>query len=397
MASTAGYPLDQRGRAAPSRRRESMISRARTGAKPALNFWSKVSNDWVFNLSGMLAYNILMSLFPILLVLLAVAGFILGALAPAQADALRGQLSGALPGGSQLIGAIYRQLSDSAGVLLVVGIVTAAFTGSRLFIAIENCLAVVFRLRTRDFLHQNLMAFGMLLIYAVLFPVLSLSTMVPAAIVGLAGPLQGSGLAHFLIWLAGIGLSVVVAFVFFGVIYVVVPARQVRWGEVWKGTLVAAALLVLYNLLFPLYESLFLHPRNYGSLAGFAIVILVYLYYVGFILLIGAEVNSWAVGQRQTDGDIPALLHEMQAHGTTRGVAGPTAGMPREDLQGGKGAAAKATTEAAIEHARTDHRANTRPSEAADARGDAHDDPRGEAIRDARGDAGPAAAPRATA
>src|SRR5689334_2681838 len=79
MASTAGYPLDQRGRAAPSRRRESMISRARTGAKPALNFWSKVSNDWVFNLSGMLAYNILMSLFPILLVLLAVAGFILGA------------------------------------------------------------------------------------------------------------------------------------------------------------------------------------------------------------------------------------------------------------------------------------------------------------------------------
>ena len=106
--------------------------------------------------------------------------------------------------------------------------------------------------------------------------------------------------------------------------------------------------------------------------------------------------NSWAVGQRQTDGDIPALLHEMQAHGTTRGVAGPTAGMPREDLQGGKGAAAKATTEAAIEHARTDHRANTRPSEAADARGDAHDDPRGEAIRDARGDTGPAAAPRAT-
>ncbi len=50
--------------------------------RPLLHFWQKVSNDWVFNLSGLLAYNILMTMFPILLALLAIAGFILATVSP---------------------------------------------------------------------------------------------------------------------------------------------------------------------------------------------------------------------------------------------------------------------------------------------------------------------------
>jgi hypothetical protein len=63
------------------------------------------------------------------------------------------------------------------------------------------------------------------------------------------------------------------------------------------------------------------------------VVILVFFYYLAFILLVGAEVNSWAAGQRQTAGDIATVLHEVQAHNTTRGAAGPTAGQPQEDLR----------------------------------------------------------------
>jgi type IV secretory pathway TrbL component len=63
------------------------------------------------------------------------------------------------------------------------------------------------------------------------------------------------------------------------------------------------------------------------------VVILVFFYYLAFILLVGAEVNSWAAGQRQTAGDIATVLHEVQAHNTTRGAAGPTAGQPQEDVQ----------------------------------------------------------------
>ena len=40
-------------------------------------FWTKINNDWIFNLAGLLAYNFLMALFPLLLLLLAGCGVVL--------------------------------------------------------------------------------------------------------------------------------------------------------------------------------------------------------------------------------------------------------------------------------------------------------------------------------
>ena len=37
--------------------------------QPAQKFWTKINNDWVFNLSGALAYSLLMSIFPFFLVI----------------------------------------------------------------------------------------------------------------------------------------------------------------------------------------------------------------------------------------------------------------------------------------------------------------------------------------
>ncbi|HET8906594.1 MAG TPA: hypothetical protein VFN11_06480, partial [Ktedonobacterales bacterium] len=79
------------------------------------------------------------------------------------------------------------------------------------------------------------------------------------------------------------------------------------------------------------------------------------------ILLVGAEINSWASGQRETASDIAAILHEVQAHNTTRGAAGPTAGSPQEDLATQEGGQAMATSGRATKHERTDHRDDTKP------------------------------------
>lgn len=330
-------------------------------AQPFLNFWTKLNNDWVFNLSGLLAYNFLMSIFPLVLVLLAVGGVILNAVNPASYDQILHGIGGILPGGATIVQTVTRQLQRSVGALFLVGIIVAFFTGSRLFITLENCFGVIFRLRGRDPLHQNLMAFGMLAIYIILIPIIALSSIIPSAILAAIGPLGHNPGVAFVIQVAGIVLAALFAFLLFAVMYIVVPNRPVRLGEVWQGTLVAAVLLTIYNILFPFYESYFLHPGNYGSLAGFAIVILIFFYYLGFILLAGAEVNSWVAGQRQTQGDIAAILHEVQAHDTTRGAAGPTAGLPQEDLQSGKGAAAMRDTPSAIEHERQDHRNDIKP------------------------------------
>lgn len=62
-------------------------------------------------------------------------------------------------------------------------------------------------------------------------------------------------------------------------------------------------------------------------------MILLFFYYVSVILLLGAAINSWAAGQRETAADIPGVLQAIQANRTLHGAAGPTAGEPQEELQ----------------------------------------------------------------
>ncbi len=325
-----------------------------------LDFWKKCSNDWIFNFSGLLAYSLLMAIFPLFLVLLAIAGLSLNNLSPDALASLSKSLASTLPGatGGAIVDAVLTNLRKSTGWLFVLGLLLALFTGSRLFITIESALSVIFRLRPRDALHQNIMALLMVLLFVVLVPILFLASSASDAI---AQALFSGEVNKALTRVLGIVSAFIVAVVLFGAIYIVVPNRPVHWKEVWKGTLVGAALLVLYELLFPLYQNNFLKPGNYGSVAGFAIVILVFFYYFAFILLLGAEVNSWASGQRQTAADLASIIHEVQAHNTTRGAAGPTAGSPTEDLQHHEGAAAMETDEQSIEHERTDHHDDALP------------------------------------
>jgi uncharacterized BrkB/YihY/UPF0761 family membrane protein len=232
--------------------------------------------------------------------------------------------------------AVAAHLKESVGLLLVVGLVAAVVAGSRLFITLEGCFGIIFRLRGRDPLRQNRMAFGMLALYLVVVPVVFLISILPTGLVAQVDPHGRSPLGvvlsdgvRVLIWFAA-------ALLFFGVTYAFVPHRRGHWrtwGRNWKGTVVAAVLLVLYEGLFRVYEGTLLHADNYGTIAAFALVILLFLYYLAFILLLGAEINSWAAGQRATAADLPGVLHAVQAHRTLRGAAGPTAGMVHEEMQ----------------------------------------------------------------
>jgi membrane protein len=301
-------------------------------------FWVKINNDWIFNLSGLLAYNFLFAIFPILILTLSITGFVLSNIAPGTETLATDNIVRALPAGigSVIVEAVSARLKASAGWLLVVGLVTAVFAGSRLFITLENCFGVVFRLRSRDPVGQNRMAFALLLLYVVLLPLLLGTLLLPAGVDHLFDPSGRDTLGAVLVTATGVLIAFLSATLLFALTYALVPYRQRpwrAWGPNWRGAVVAATLLLLYELLFPLYTTFILNPSNYGTVAAFAVVILVFFYYLAFILLIGAEINSWVAGQRETASDVPGILHAVQAHRSTRGAAGPTAGAPTEEMQ----------------------------------------------------------------
>lgn len=289
-------------------------SRLQARARPLTKFWSKINEDWVLNFSGMLAYNYLIATAPLALVALAIAGMALGSISPATFEAYVRALAEHLPaGGERLVAGALKSLSASAGVLLVIAIAAAIFAGSRLFIALESCFAVIYRVRNRALPRQNAMAIGMTLLYALLAP---LAFIASGQISGLLSALHlaKATSGNVFTYLEGLIAGVIISFLLFFIMYMFVPNRgqslRRDWRGAWRGALAAAALLMLYEQLFPLYQSLFLRNAGYGSAIGLVIIAVIFLYYVGFITLLGAEVNAWAEGLRPLGATLPDLFRE---------------------------------------------------------------------------------------
>lgn len=257
------------------------------------NFWLKCMNDWVFNFASGLAYSLLMAMFPIVIALVAVVGFVSGRLSSNAQSELITNLNTLFPsirpGQSVLnLPLVITLLRQNAGFLSILAIVLAIFSGSRLFVALEDYFDIIYHTPARSFWRQNVMAIGMLLIFIVLIPI-----MLFASSIGLGGFLGGL-LASWLLFLT---------------IFMVVPNQHISLRNSWLGALVAAFALQVYVAIFPFYVEHFM--GSYNGATGFAVILLLFFYYFAVILLLGAEVNAfYAEGIRGTPTNIAGLVHQ---------------------------------------------------------------------------------------
>jgi membrane protein len=297
-------------------------------------FGQKLSNDWIFNLSGLLAFNLLLATFPFLLMLFALLGITFGLLSPTLEHQIIHNISAVFPSstGTTIVRTAADNLTRNAGLLLVLGIITAIFMGSRMFIVIENCFGIIFRVPSRKLMRQNLVAVGMVAIFMVLVPLFLILSLLPGALLAILHPSDYKNAASAFMQVVVFVGTVGVAAVIFGLIYYIVPNRPIHWRSTWPGTVIAAVLLVLYEKLFPWYVGTFLRPNNYSSIAGFVLVILIFYNFLAFILLLGAEINSWIAGKRATAGDLQAILAEVDKHQEALRKVVPAAIHPPEKM-----------------------------------------------------------------
>lgn len=277
-----------------------LIQSAGKDIKPFQQFLTKFSNDWSMTFAGVLAYNLLTAMLPMAIALVAILGLVLGA---ANRNNIIQQVSSVFPGlaGQQnAVDLAIGQLSKQAGLLAIIAVVLAIFGGSRLFITVESCLDIIYRVRPRPFIPQNLMAFGMFILFIVLVPIMVFASSAPSFILNFLGqnpmlstlPFVKSVASNPVItYTAGIVGGLIAAFLLFEAIYFVVPNQHISWRNSWKGALVAAVALTVFLNLFPLYIQYFL--KNYAGQIGFAVVLLLFFYYFAVILMLGAEVNAF--------------------------------------------------------------------------------------------------------
>jgi len=291
--------------------------------KPATTFFTKFSNDWVMNFAAGLAYNILTAIVPIVIAIVSITGLVVGELDPTARIQLISRISSIFPStlssnGQNVLAPVLISLSKNAGFLGIIALVLALFGGSRLFVTLEGYFDVIYHTNPRNVIRQNIMAVIMMLIFVVLVPLMVFAGSGPALVYSLikATPLGNVPGSDLLLGIGSFIAGIISAWILFVTIYIVVPNQRISFRNSWLGALVAAVLVQLYLTLFPLYVTHFL--KNYtgsAGAAGFAIILLLFLYYFAVILLLGAEINAYfAEGVRATPANIPTMVHQLTSH-----------------------------------------------------------------------------------
>ncbi|CAF1106440.1 unnamed protein product [Didymodactylos carnosus] len=265
---------------------------ARRETKPYRQFFSKFMHDWSLDLAAMLAYNLLIALLPIAVALFGILAIILGKYSNFQ-DTIKKKIVNSFPDNTtrealeQVVGLAFTRLYHDAGFILAVGIIFAIFGSSRLFLAIDRCMTIIYRLQERTFLKQNLLALGMLFLFIILIPLMIAASSAPSFLLGLVK----ASSSRFGTYLAGLVTSLLISFVLFETIYFIIPHKKMTFKQTWCGSLVAAIALELFLILFPLYVRKFM--TNYAGSIGFAVILLLFFYYFATILILGGQINAF--------------------------------------------------------------------------------------------------------
>ena len=244
-------------------------------------------------LAGAVAYNTLLSILPLLiLILIVMANFVeetallttlgryLELVVPGESDAIMGEL------------AVFLQHRHVIGWVLVV---TLLFFSSLAFTVLENAMSVIFyhrvRIRRRHFLISALIPFFCILFLGigaliVTFVAGALQAMGQESIEFLGRTRSLVGVSGFLLYLLGVAGEIIVL----TSIYMVMPVGRPSWRHALISGVIAGLLWELTRHLLVWYFSTLSQIRIvYGSLTT-AIVVLLSLEIAAMVLLLGAQV-----------------------------------------------------------------------------------------------------------
>ncbi|QJR34286.1 YihY/virulence factor BrkB family protein [Gemmatimonas groenlandica] len=242
-----------------------------------------------------IAYYTLFALAPVLLLVIAVAGFVVGE------DVVRSELLTQIAGligrdGAVAVGAMLERAGKrEAGVLAtVLGIGGLVFAATGAFLELQAALNMIWRVRTTDsggidvpqIVRRRLRSLGVVVSIGFLLLVsLSVSAGVRLAIAYMSR--LAPGLEAFVAVIDQL-LSVVVSSVLFGLLFRVLPDVHLRWRDVAVGSTVTAVLFAIGQWLIGLYLGNSSLASPFGA-AGTVVILLVWVYYSAQIVLFGAE------------------------------------------------------------------------------------------------------------
>ena len=262
-----------------------------------LRFGKQVFNeslrDDLLGQSAQLSFYLLLALFPALLCLTSFVGML-----PLEnvLPQFLGYLQTVLPSDSMsLVQGYLQQVEAGSGTgMFSVGMLGALWATSTGILALMSALNVVYEVKeSRSFLKARLVAIS-LTFGAGFFVTVSIFLIILGGRVSRwIADWVGFGDVFVTTW-ALLQWPLVIVFMLLAVntTYYLAPNKQSSWTWISPGAVVAVVLWLVSSLGFKLYvENFNNYNAAYGSLAA-VVVLMLWLYISGVILLLGAEINS---------------------------------------------------------------------------------------------------------
>ena len=278
-------------------------------------FWQRAYRENVTGLSAMVAYNLMLAVFPFALLVLFVFGQVLK-IGGVEAGVLD-DLQRLFPNVEQatLTDALNR-IEENSTTIGIAAFLGSLWIGASFWGAMDTAFCRIYHVECRGWVEQKRFSFAML---AVVLLFIAASIFLPAmesALVSSTDRLP-LGLSHIKAIDTALLLSAAVLTVFLicCVIFWAVPKGHMPWRAVWPGAIFVTACAAIANWLFPFYLSNVSSLSRFGSTLGFILIALLWFYVLSLALLAGAVINS--------------LRHELHDTGEM-----PYAGSSTEDRSG---------------------------------------------------------------
>ena len=274
-------------------------ARARTvpAANVLIDAVRAYSEDRCSLLAAALSYYALLSLFPLALIILAVASqFSAADVATREVTRI---ISSYLPSGALMVRNALEDVTRLRGALTLVSALGFVWSASGVFDAMQLGINRAFRVSTpRPMWRQRLVSIGLVICASLLFGLSFALTTVMRLAIHYRVLERGDLLFEALPIVGALILGAAV----FGLLYRYIPFdRVIRWRAVWPGAVMAAVLWEIAKLGFAWYVTNYaLLNMVYGSV-GAVIAVMLWGYLSAVIMLLGAEIAAAASGMRQRE------------------------------------------------------------------------------------------------
>lgn len=249
------------------------------------------------NYAAGLAFNAFLAMFPIVLGLFSILGFVLhDATVYRSVEAVVVQ---AFPADAQRpIRQVLRDAQNNAGTIAAVSVVGLLYSGTTLFASLEFALNQIYGVRGRHPIRQRIIGLQLIAVFGV---AIVFAVALNAAVAFIDGQLLNA--AAYLNVVAG---WLVITYLLFW-IYRYVPNVRLSAREVTAGAAAAGLLIELLTLAFPFLFDLTHRASPYTRTFTLLLVLMTWVYLMGQLVLMGALLNRMLRDERRSAPAVPRL------------------------------------------------------------------------------------------